>query len=212
MTIDELRKMKKREYALWFSNAKTTDLKEVLNNANLGGGISKFTKAMLIEAVMDLVDGIETELTSKLKPKRATKKRISKDIDNKQETNKEKTEGETDEWEECFAEADKKHKEQMNKFYNDCRARNLCEEEIMYEEMMLPENKQNLYIFIDLDRANEYTQSGYFTYMGNPEKAKKAYYKLSNYFHPDKPTGDTEKFKNISLAWQMYKTVILKTK
>lgn len=95
MTIDELRKMKKREYALWFSKAKSTDLKEVLNNANLGGGISKFTKAMLIEVVMDLVDGIVTELTSKLKPKKIIKKRTSSKItNNKQKVNKEKSEEE----------------------------------------------------------------------------------------------------------------------
>lgn len=73
MTLNQLKEMNRREYALWFANAKANDLKEVLNNENLGGGISKFTKAMLIEVVMDLVDGVETELTKQLKPKRSPK-------------------------------------------------------------------------------------------------------------------------------------------
>lgn len=210
MTISQLKEMTKREYALWFSKAKASDLKEVLNNANLGGGISKFTKAMLIEVVMDLVDGIESELTSKLKPKRVTKKSNSKKTTDKNNNENIQEENEDKEWEEHWKEVDKKYKEQKNKFYNDCKARNLCDEEIMYEEMMLSENKKNLYIFVDFKRAGEYTQAGYFVHMGNSEKAKKAYYKLSNYFHPDKPTGDTEKFKNISVAWQMYKAIILK--
>lgn len=74
MTINQLKAMTKREYGLWFSNAKTSDLKELLNNENKGGGISKFSKANLISVVMDLVDGVETELTKQLKPKREIKK------------------------------------------------------------------------------------------------------------------------------------------
>ena len=43
MTIQQLKEMTKREYGIWFSIAKTSDLKEVLGNEKLGGGISKFT-------------------------------------------------------------------------------------------------------------------------------------------------------------------------
>lgn len=114
--------------------------------------------------------------------------------------------------EEYWAELDKEYKKRKAKFYEDCKSKNLCEEEIMYEEMMLPENKKNLYMFIDFNRADEFAQAGYFTSMGNFEKAKKVYHKLSNYFHPDKPTGNTEKFKNISVAWKMYKSLILADK
>ena len=37
------------------------------------------------------------------------------------------------------------------------------------------------------------------------EVAKKAYKKLANTYHPDKPTGDTEKFKTIKQAYETIK-------
>lgn len=67
MTISELKSMNRREFALWFAHAKTEDLKEVLKNENLGGGISKFKKADLENVILDLIDGIVSELTKKLK-------------------------------------------------------------------------------------------------------------------------------------------------
>ena len=84
MTISELKSMNKREFALWFAHAKMDDLKEVLRNENLGGGISKFNKADLENVVLDLVDGIVSELTKKLKNnpkprKTKTKKQLSQE-------------------------------------------------------------------------------------------------------------------------------------
>lgn len=153
MTILELRNMTKREYALWFSKAKTSDLKEVLDNENLGGGISKFSKANLISVVMDLVDNIVSTLTKLLKPKKIRKP--------------------------------------------------IAEEIKMYREMMKPENQINYYIFSDLNKGDIFTQAGYFMYKNNKSIARKLYLQLVKYYHPDKETGDSEKFKNIQEAWQM---------
>ena len=148
MTIQQLKEMTKREYAIWFANAKANDLKEVLNNENLGGGISKFTKAMLIEVVMDLVEGIATELTSQLKEK--TKRKP------------------------------------------------MAEEVKMFREMMKPE-----YYSMSLTYWDKMGRGTYFEGVYEEERAK--YLKMIKYFHPDKPTGDKEKFREIQEAWEMAK-------
>lgn len=67
-TLQQLKEMNKREIAIWASTVKADDLKAILKNENLGGGISKFKKADLLNIVLDLVEEIETELTKQLKP------------------------------------------------------------------------------------------------------------------------------------------------
>lgn len=191
MTISELREMTKREYALWFSKAKATDLKEILNNENLGGGISKFTKAMLIEVVMDLVDNIETELTSKLKPKRTNKKKTNdKNIngkDKKQEEDKINKDN--------VEQSDGINEQQNNNTEK-------TEEELMFEELMLPRNTQDFTGFYFNKSGRTISQSGYFTISGTKKENRAKYLKLIKYYHPDKATGDEEKFKIIQDAWE----------
>lgn len=148
MTIDMLKEMTRREYATWFANANVNDLKEVLNNENLGGGISKFTKAMLIEVVMDLVEGIATELTSQLKEK--TKRKP------------------------------------------------MAEEVKMFREMMKPEHYS-----MSLTYWGKMGRGTYFEGIYEEERFK--YLKMVKYFHPDKPTGDADKFREIQEAWEMAK-------
>lgn len=148
MTIDMLKEMTRREYATWFANANVNDLKEVLNNENLGGGISKFTKAMLIEVVMDLVEGITTELTSQLKEK--TKRKP------------------------------------------------VAEEVKMFREMMKPENYS-----MSLTYWGKMGRGTYFEGIYEEERSK--YLKMVKHFHPDKPTGDADKFREIQEAWEMAK-------
>lgn len=148
MTIDMLKQMTRREYATWFANANAKDLKEVLNNENLGGGISKFTKEMLIEVVMDLVEGIESELAAQLKPKQVRKP--------------------------------------------------MAEEVKMFREMMKPEHYS-----MSLTYWGKMGRGTYFEGIYEEERAK--YLKMVKYFHPDKPTGDADKFREIQEAWEMAK-------
>jgi len=146
MTILELRNMTKRELAIWTAKAKTSDYKQVLDNENLSGGIAKFTKEMLVEVVMDLIDGVISELTMQLKPKRKRKP--------------------------------------------------LAEEIKLYREMLKP-----LYFGCSLKNFMKSGRGSFFE--GCYDDERKKYLKMVKYFHPDKPTGDEEKFKKIQAAWEM---------
>jgi hypothetical protein len=73
----------------------------------------------------------------------------------------------------------------------------------MYREMMDEKYRVNDYMFEDISQSDLYAQAGYFQNVKTKSEAKERYKELIKYFHPDKSTGNEEKFRNIQEAWEM---------
>lgn len=150
MTIQQLKTMTSRELASFFANVKRGELVEILKSESLGG-YSKLNKASLTELVLDLVEGIVTELTKILKPLKPRKQ--------------------------------------------------VDEEVKMYREMTKKCNYR--------PTVTDTLKSSYSLYFKNNEELdiekslrRDKYIKLAKYYHPDKPTGNVEKFRIIQESYQ----------
>lgn len=222
MTISQLREMNNREFAMWFANANSNTLKEVLNNENLGGGISKFTKKDLQNVILDLIEDIVSELTLKLKPKRKTAKRkTTTKKENKSQSTKLK-EKETEliqreiELNSKEKEIDKREKlvnEKEKELYSFKMQENevKVQEIIWYEELISTIESIPMYSLKSDSKMTHYyyfTPKRWFDTIEEFDKEisniKKKYRKMIKYFHPDnKETGDELKFRIIQEAWEV---------
>lgn len=186
MTISELKSMNEIERTIWIASANSTMLKEVLNNENLGGGISKFKKADLMRVVLELIHGIVSELTKQLKPKKIRKatnesrkvREIAKPIVNNSNTNQDTS----------------THTKNR-----------MAQEEIWYKEFM---DGYPIFRIASMNQNNfsELFRWDFFAYVDEEQmsRQKMKYRKMVKYFHPDnKETGDVNKFREIQEAWQV---------
>lgn len=226
MTISELREMNRRDFTIWFKKAKSSDLKDVLRAENLAGGISKFKIDDLLQVVLDLVDGIVTELTQQLKPN--PKPRAKKDSTgkpNKPRAKKQKNIVIVEYDDTCWFEEeefttvnfDELLNYNMNTVTADVTADIVEEkpqEEIWYEEMIktpkdvmgmfggsLFEQPSHWYYFVSHIKETPTNTKEEHNQVSKEMKSK--YRKMVKYFHPDNlKTGNREKFEEIQLAWE----------
>lgn len=176
MTISEIKSMSNRELVKFFSKVNSATLKEVLNNENLGGGISNWKKEMLIDVICDLVEGIESDLVKKLKPKKVRKVKDSNKLELKLATNSNdkvinKETGDTEE----------------ERWFND----------ILKTSTELEENswcKYEGYLYFCEDDMTEQEAKRIYRRLAK-------YYHPDN-----KETGDKEKFIIVKEAWDMIET------
>lgn len=199
MTISEIKSLDRRELANLFSKITSSGLREILNNENLGGGISSWKKEMLIEVIFDLVDGIKSELVSKLKPKRnrSNNKEKDKNVKDKTKYNKYKKENpykynteEYYEWE-----------------YNKIDSIMMKKEELESPKNLYEEMQKEIHVMINGSFGDRVSQGHFFVNIQHMRglDAKKTYRKLVKYYHPDNlETGDNEKFIVVDLAWKEY--------
>ena len=219
MSINELKKLSSRELNKFMSNITAKEIKEILNNENLGGGLSKYNKDTLVDILLDLIyDTNESGLIGTLKPKKVRKNKNKIKI----KENKEDTLLET-----------------ISKVAKDVLENLVVDPEQYYEEYLEQHEEENerleawgtfgenvrvsffrkkIYDMIT-GKVKEITKKRYTSYM-NDEDAKKVladeafkigkviYKQLAKYYHPDKSTGDTEKFKNIQADYERFKIEI----
>ena len=219
MSINELKKLSPRELNKFMSKITAKEVKEILNNENLGGGLSKYNKDTLVDILLDLIyETNESGLMGTLKPKKV--KKSNKKIKIKE--NKEDTLLET-----------------ISKVAKDILENLVVDPEQYYEEYLEQHEEENerLEVWGNMGenvrvsffrkkiydmltgKIREITKKRYISYMNDKDASKvladeafkigKVIYKqLAKYYHPDKSTGDTEKFKNIQADYERFKIEI----
>lgn len=188
MTISELKSMNEIERTIWIASANSTMLKEVLNNENLGGGISKFKKADLMRVVLELIHGIVSELTKQLKPKKIRK-----------------TTNESRKVREIAKPIVYNNNSNTNQDTSTHTKNRMTQEEIWYKEFM---DGYPIFRIASMNQNNfsELFRWDFFAYVDEEQmsRQKMKYRKMVKYFHPDnKETGDVNKFREIQEAWQV---------
>lgn len=222
MSINELKKLSPRELNKFMSKITAKEVKEILNNENLGGGLSKYNKDTLVDILLDLIyETNDSGLMDTLKPKKVRKNKKKVEI----EGSKKKTRVKED----VFL-------EDISKIAKDIVGSLTIDPEQYYEEYLEYDNEESsleaygetveniLRIpFFDSktfdilsDKVEEITGKDLIDYVFEEDvnkvikeetfKIGKVVYKqLVKYFHPDKTTGDTEKFKRIQEDWERFK-------
>lgn len=219
MSINELKKLSPRELNKFMSNITAKEIKEMLNNENLGGGLSKYNKDTLVDILLDLIyETNDSGLMDTLKPKKARKNKKAKIKENKKDT---------------FLETIPKVAKDILKnlvvdpeqYYEEYLEQHEEEEERLevYNDMMKESVRESFFrekIFdMLIDKTEEITKEDYADYIFNDdvdrvlsEEASKIgkviHRQLVKYYHPDKATGDTEKFRNIQADYERFKIQI----
>lgn len=217
MSINELKKLSPRELNKFMSNITAKEIKEILNNENLGGGLSKYNKDTLVNILLDLIyETNESGLMDTLKPKKVRKSKKKAKIE----------EGKEDTFLETISKVAKDILENLTvdpeQYYEEYLEQHEEEEERLevYNDMM--KNSVRISFFnsktFDMlsDKVEEVTKKELIDYIFDEEADKvikkeafkigKAIHRqLVKYYHPDKATGDTEKFKNIQADYERFK-------
>lgn len=217
MSINELKKLSPRELNKFMSNITAKEIKEILNNENLGGGLSKYNKDALVDILLDLIyETNESGLMDTLKPKKVRKSKKKAKIG----------ESEEDTFLETISKVAKDILENLTvdpeQYYEEYLEQHEEEEERLevYNDMM--KNSVRISFFnsktFDMlsDKVEEVTKKELIDYIFDEEADKaikkeafkigKAIHRqLVKYYHPDKATGDTEKFKNIQADYERFK-------
>ena len=220
MSINELKKLSPRELNKFMSKITAKEVKEILNNENLGGGLSKYNKDTLVDILLDLIyETNESGLMDTLKPKKVRKSKNKVKI----EENKGST----------FLEAIPKVAKDILKnltvnpeqYYEEYLEQHEFEEERLevYNDMIKESVRTSFFIekIFDMliDKTEEITKEDYTDYLFDDdvdkvikEEASKIgkviHRQLAKYYHPDKATGDTEKFRNIQEDYERFKIEI----
>lgn len=219
MSINELKKLSPRELNKFMSNITAKEIKEILNNENLGGGLSKYNKDTLVDILLDLIYKTnDSGLMDTLKPKkvRKSKKKI------KIEENKEETVSETmskvakDILENLVVDPEQFYEEylEQHEFENERLEAWGTMGEMMRESFF----KEKIFNMLT-DKVKEITGKRYMDYMFDDEAnrvlveeslkiGKVIHRQLAKYYHPDKATGNTEKFKNIQADYERFKVEV----
>lgn len=218
MSINELKKLSPRELNKFMSNITAKEIKEILNNENLGGGLSKYNKDTLVDILLDLIyDTNESGLIDALKPKKTRKVKKAKIKENKEDT---------------FLET-------ISKVAKDILENLVVDPEQYYEEYLEQHEEENERLeawgtfgemmresffkkkILDMltGKIKEITKKRYMDYMYDDDAnrvlveeslkiGKEIHRQLAKYYHPDKSTGDTEKFQNIQADYERFKVEI----
>ena len=220
MSINELKKLSPRELNKFMSKITAKEVKEILNNENLGGGLSKYNKDTLVDILLDLIyETNESGLMDTLKPKKVRKSKNKVKI----EENKGST----------FLEAIPKVAKDIlenltvnpEQYYEEYLEQHEFEEERLevYNDMIKESVRTSFFIekIFDMliDKTEEITKEDYTDYLFDDdvdkvikEEASKIgkviHRQLAKYYHPDKATGDTEKFRNIQEDYERFKIEI----
>lgn len=220
MSINELKKLSSRELNKFMSKITAKEVKEILNNENLGGGLSKYNKDILVDILLDLIyETNESGLMGTLKPKKVKKsnKRKIKIEENKEDTlletiskvAKDILENLVVDPEQYYEEYLEQHEEENERL----------EALGTMGEMMRASFFRNKILDMLTDKIKEVTKKSYIDYMFDDDAnevlveeslkiGKVIHRQLAKYYHPDKATGDTEKFKNIQADYERFKVEI----
>lgn len=220
MSINELKKLSPRELNKFMSKITAKEVKEILNNENLGGGLSKYNKDTLVDILLDLIyETNESGLMDTLKPKKVRKSKNKVKI----EENKGNTFLET------IPKVAKDILENLTvnpeQYYEEYLEQHEFEEERLevYNDMIKESVRTSFFIekIFDMliDKTEEITKEDYTDYLFDDdvdkvikEEASKIgkviHRQLAKYYHPDKATGDTEKFRNIQEDYERFKIEI----
>lgn len=218
MSINELKKLSSRELAKFTSKTTAKEIKEILNNENLGGGLSKYNKDTLVDILLDLIyDTNESGLIDTLKPKKVRKSKKVKIKENKEDT----------------------LLETISKVAKDILENLVVDPEQYYEEYLEQHEEENERLeawgamgemmresffkkkILDMltGKIREITKKRYMDYMYDDDAnrvlveeslkiGKEIHRQLAKYYHPDKSTGNTEKFQNIQADYERFKVEI----
>lgn len=219
MSINELKKLSPRELNKFMSNITAKEIKEILNNENLGGGLSKYNKDTLVDILLDLIyETNDSGLIDTLKPKKVRKNKKAKIKENKKDifletipkVAKDILENLVVDPEQYYEEYLEQHEEEEERLevYND-----MMKESV--RESFFREKTFDMLI----DKTEEITKEDYADYIFDDDvdrvlleeasKIGKAIHRqLVKYYHPDKATGDTEKFRNIQADYERFKIQI----
>ena len=219
MGINELKKLSPRELNKFMSKITAKEVKEILNNENLGGGLSKYNKDTLVDILLDLIyETNESGLMGTLKPKKV--KKSNKKIKIKE--NKEDTLLETiskvakDILENLVVDPEQYYKEYLEQHEEENER---LEAWGTMGEMMRASFFREKILNMLTDKIREITGKRYIDYAFDDDVnrvlveeslkiGKVIHRQLVKYYHPDKSTGDTEKFKNIQSDYERFKVEI----
>ena len=219
MSINELKKLSPRELNKFMSKITAKEVKEILNNENLGGGLSKYNKDTLVDILLDLIyETNESGLMGTLKPKKV--KKSNKKIKIKE--NKEDTLLETiskvakDILENLVVDPEQYYKEYLEQHEEENER---LEAWGTMGEMMRASFFREKILNMLTDKIREITGKRYIDYAFDDDVnrvlveeslkiGKVIHRQLVKYYHPDKSTGDTEKFKNIQSDYERFKVEI----
>lgn len=225
MSINELKNLSPRELNKFMSNITAKEIKEMLNNENLGGGLSKYNKDTLVDILLDLIyETNDSGLMDTLKPKKVRKnKKKAKIEESKEDKNfknivdeivKNLLDSSTINCDEYYEEFAKwKEKSRRRREYEDSKPKEFKTPfSFMYFEI-----HRSLLNSIDKDVLDENIFKGTMESFNKNHKiidegveiiAKHIHRQLVKYYHPDKATGNTEKFRDLQEDWEEFKKEI----